>query len=249
MKLSVVIPVYNEAAGIGPTLSALLNQSDTDFDVVFCDNNSTDGTGDLIREFAATHALDWVVVEESRKGTGAAADTACRAAIARGATHLARTDADCVPAPNWVEAIKSLFDRGFEFISGWSEARRDDPPISQARVRQLAAATELAVLFGKVRPSNRGHEFKGPYQMTSGNNMAISSALYEQVGGFTRTAIEEVHEDRELINAVRRVTNRYVFSRRVLVYASARRVQAWGLVATLEWYRRHRRPAGTVDVR
>ena len=127
MKLSVVIPVYNEAAGIGPTLNALLNQSDRDFDVVFCDNNSTDGTGELIREFAAARALCWVVVEEARKGTGAAADTACRAAIARGATHLARTDADCIPAPNWVEAIKSLFDRGFEFISGWSEARTDDP--------------------------------------------------------------------------------------------------------------------------
>jgi len=241
--------MYNEAKGIYPTLRGLQLQDDQDFTVVFCDNGSSDATVATVQAFIDANGLPWTVVTESRKGTGAAADTACRAAIAAGATHLARTDADCIPATDWVSAIRSLFERGFEFISGWTLARTDDLPISSARARQLSVATEVAILFGKIRPSNRGSQFKGPYRMTSGNNLAIAATLYEEIGGFARTSIEEAHEDRLMINAVRRVTDRYVFSRRVLVHASARRAQAWGLVATLEWYRSHRHPAGSVDVR
>ncbi|HPU04202.1 MAG TPA: glycosyltransferase, partial [Rhodoglobus sp.] len=41
------MPVYNEAAGIAPTLEALAAQSDSDFDVVFVDNGSTDASADV----------------------------------------------------------------------------------------------------------------------------------------------------------------------------------------------------------
>jgi len=42
VKLFVVVPVYNEAVGIRPTLEALEAQTDSDFDVIFVDNGSTD---------------------------------------------------------------------------------------------------------------------------------------------------------------------------------------------------------------
>ncbi|HQG69899.1 MAG TPA: glycosyltransferase family A protein, partial [Rhodoglobus sp.] len=100
--LAVVVPVYNEAAGIAPTLEALAAQRDSDFDVVFVDNGSTDASADVIREFAASRALTrWRVIAEAQKGTGAAADTGMRAAIAGGAEYLARTDADCLPREDW----------------------------------------------------------------------------------------------------------------------------------------------------
>ena len=42
---------------------------------------------------------------EPRKGTGAAADTGVRHAIAHGATHVLRTDADTLPVPGWTAAV------------------------------------------------------------------------------------------------------------------------------------------------
>ena len=68
-------------------------------------------------------------------------------------------------------------------------------------------------------------------------------------GGFPRTAIEDVHEDRALVNAVRRLTRRYGAHREVVVLASARRAHAWGLVRTLGWYADHRYRPDVVDIR
>ena len=47
--LAVVVPVFDEAAGIRPTLLALAAQRDDDFDVVFVDNGSRDGSADVMR--------------------------------------------------------------------------------------------------------------------------------------------------------------------------------------------------------
>ena len=246
MKLWVVVPAYNEAPGITATLRALAAQVDRDFTLVVVDNNSTDGTADVVRAFGQ---LDAHVITEARKGTGAAADTGMRYAIACGATHLARTDADCLPEPDWTARVRAAFADGLELIAGWLLPRTDDVPMPWWRRWLLIGAVELGAGFGKLRPGNRGPEYLGPYVMAAGCNMAISAELYQRAGGFPRTAIEELHEDRALVNAVRRLTRGYGLRRDVKVRGSTRRVHAWGLRRTLAWYADHRYRPSVVDIR
>ncbi|MBW0121323.1 glycosyltransferase family 2 protein, partial [Pseudonocardia sp. KRD-176] len=78
---------------------------------------------------------------------------------------------------------------------------------------------------------------------------AITAELYERAGGFPRTRIQDVHEDRALVNAVRPLTARYGARRDVVVRGSSRRVRAWGLVRTLGWYADHRYRPEHVDIR
>jgi hypothetical protein len=85
--------------------------------------------------------------------------------------------------------------------------------------------------------------------MTPGCNMAITAGLYQRAGGFPRTAIEDLHEDRALVNAVRRLTRAYGLRRDVKVRGSTRRVRAWGLRRTLAWYADHRYRPSIVDIR
>ena len=68
-------------------------------------------------------------------------------------------------------------------------------------------------------------------------------------GGFPRTAIEDLHEDRALVNAVRLLTDRYARRRDVVVYGSSRRVREWGLKNTLLWYKDHAYKPEHVDIR
>jgi len=254
-RLAVVVPVYDEAAGIGPTLDALAAQQDADFDVVFVDNGSTDGSAEIIRSFAAARGITrWRVIDEPQKGTGAAADTGMHAAIAAGATLLARTDADCLPRADWTASIRRALTprteggRGLRLVGGELVPRRDEGVGWPTRVL-LCGAVHLAEAFGRVRRGNRDPEYLGPYMMAAGCNVGITAELYLAAGGFPRTKIEDLHEDRALVNAVRRITPDYARRSDVVVFGSSRRVRAWGLKNTLLWYKDHAYRPEHVDIR
>lgn len=244
MDLWVVIPAYNEERSIAATLAALAAQRDPAFTLVVVDNASTDDTAEIARTFTGTH-----VIREDHKGTGAAADTGMRYAIEHGATHLARTDADCLPDPDWIAGIRRGFADGLRLIGGRLRPRTDEFPLRWWEKRLLPSVVELAALFGRLRPGNRDPDYHGPYVMCPGCNLAITSELYEASGGFPRTAIEEMHEDRALVNRVRRLTGDYGRRNDVLVLGSVRRLRAYGLRDTLAWYADHRVRPDVVDIR
>jgi glycosyltransferase involved in cell wall biosynthesis len=250
MDLWVVVPAYNEERSIGATLRRLSEQADADFTLVVVDNASTDRTAEVVREFADEHPkLDLRIVREAQKGTGAAADTGMRHAISAGATHLARTDADCLPERDWVGAVKRAFDEGLEMVSGPLRPRTDEFALRLWERRLLPAVVELAATFGRFRPGNQDPMYLGPYVMMPGCNVAITAELYERAGGFPRTCIEDVHEDRALVNRVRYLTASYGLRKDVVVYGSVRRLRAFGLVRTLGWYADHRYKPDLVDIR
>ncbi len=248
--LWVVVPAYNEERGIRSTLAALAAQADADFTLVVVDNSSTDRTVEVVREFAGTHPrLDLHLIGEVQKGTGAASDTGMRYAIAHGATHLARTDADCLPDPDWTAAIRRGFAGGVELIGGRLLPRTDEVCLHFWERWLLPTVVEQAAAFGKLRPGNRDPAYLGGYLMCPGCNLAITTELYVRSGGFPRTAIEHVHEDRALVNRVRRVSTAYARRPDVRVRGSVRRLRAYGLVSTLKWYADHRYTPDVVDIR
>lgn len=249
-NLWVVVPLRNEAAGITATLAALAAQRDHNFTLVLVDNGSTDGSADVIRQALSTGTiLHWHVIREPQKGTGAAADTGFRFAIESGATHVGRTDADCLPDPNWITAIRAGFASGAELIAGEIGPRRDEGPLRFGEAPLLRFVVGVAALFGRLRPGNRDKRYLTGYMMAPGNNLAITADLYLRCGGFPRTAIEETHEDRALVNAARLITPNIAHRNDMIVLNSLRRLRRWGLRRTLLWYWDHRWLPEEVDIR
>ncbi len=253
--LAVVVPMLDEEHGITPTLEALAAQHDADFDLVFVDNGSRDATVAVVETFASQRGLTrWRVIHEPQKGTGAAADTGMRAAIADGAELLARTDADCLPRADWTASVRRALTPkaggglGLRLVGGELVPRRDEGLGWPTRAA-LRAAVHVAEAFGRVRSGNRSPEYLGPYMMAAGCNVGITAELYLAAGGFPRTRIEDLHEDRALVNAVRRITRDYARRSDVVVRGSSRRVQAWGLKNTLLWYKDHAYRPEHVDIR
>jgi glycosyltransferase involved in cell wall biosynthesis len=247
VRLAVVVPAFDEERALPATLAALDAQVDRDFALVVVDNASTDATAEIARAFAADRP--WVtVISEAQRGTGAAADAGVRHAIAAGAALVARTDADCLPAPDWTARVRAAFAEGLELVAGRLLPRLDEGlPAWQRGV--LVGAVAVAATFGRYRPGNRVEGARGPYLMAPGCNMAITADLYLRAGGFPRTRIQDLHEDRALVNAVRPLTAAYGYRRDVVVRGSSRRVQAWGLRRTLGWYADHRYRPEHVDIR
>ena len=173
--LWVIVPAYDEAARIGATLDALAAQTDTGFTLLVVDNGSSDGTASIARAAGAR------VLVEKEKGVGCAVDTGFRYAIAHGATLLARTDADCLPRPEWLAAARASFAGGAQMVCGRITARRDEHgPAGRAL---FAVLVGIAAAFGRLRPAHRSAGYLAPYRMHAGNNMAITAAAYQACGG------------------------------------------------------------------
>lgn len=248
-KLCVAMPVLNEEKLVRQSLQALAAQLHPDFTLVVVDNGSTDASRAIVAEFAGRHpGMDIRLITEPQKGTGAAADTGMRFGALNGARWLARTDADCLPAPDWTLRIMEAFDDGLEMIAGQLNPRLDEG-LGRGQRWLMLGAVEVAAFFGRLRPGNKGEGYLGPYQMLPGCNMAITADLYLRSGGFPRTSIEDLHEDRALSNRVRKLTRAYALRRNMVVFGSSRRVKAWGLPNTLAWYADHRYRPEHVDIR
>ena len=236
--LWVIVPAYDEADRIGATLAALAAQTDTDFTLLVVDNGSSDGTAGIARAAGAR------VLVEPEKGVGCAVDTGFRYAIAHGATLLARTDADCLPRPEWLAAARASFAAGAEMVCGRITARRDEHgPAGRAL---FALLVRIAATFGRLRPAHRSAGYLAPYRMHAGNNMAITARLYEACGGMPRRPSPT---DRTFLNRVRRTTASIVCNRAMVVENSTRRLRAYGVVGTAKWYLDRGSGALTADPR
>jgi glycosyltransferase involved in cell wall biosynthesis len=249
-QLWVVIPAHNEEKWIASTLASLARQRETAFTVLVVDNASTDATAEVVRRFGLDQpAMDIRVIVETEKGTGAACDTGIRHAIANGATHLARTDADCLAHPGWTAAVNRAFADGLQLVGGRIKARTDDLRVTLRERMTLASLVRVGVTLARLRPTMRGPEFLGPYVLCVGGNSAITAELYLRCGGYPRSSIEEDHEDRTLMNRVRRVSRAYGRRRDMIVYCSLRRTKAWGMRNSMSWYADHGYRGEIVDVR
>jgi glycosyltransferase involved in cell wall biosynthesis len=103
--VSVIIPVYNDADRLQRCLRALEAQTypSDRYEVIVVDNASDESIEPLVAQFPQAKAEF-----ESQRGSYAARNRGVK--MARGDV-LAFTDADCVPAPTWMEAGVSRLDK------------------------------------------------------------------------------------------------------------------------------------------
>jgi glycosyltransferase involved in cell wall biosynthesis len=101
-SVSIIIPSFNGASRIGNCLDALLKQaSGQDVEILVVNDGSTDNTGDVVERYSGVRCI-------TQANAGPAAARNRGAAEARGAIILF-TDDDCVPMPDWVDAMLQPF--------------------------------------------------------------------------------------------------------------------------------------------
>ncbi|HEY5153024.1 MAG TPA: glycosyltransferase family A protein [Candidatus Saccharimonadales bacterium] len=111
MKISIVIPVYNEATQLGACLSAIAAQTAVPYEVIVVDNNSTDASAVVAGSF------DFVtVLREAKQGVLHARTRGFDAA--RG-DIIARIDADSLLPADWLSKVRAAFaDPSVDSVSG-----------------------------------------------------------------------------------------------------------------------------------
>ena len=124
--ISVVVPLLNEEHSLealySEIASALQSRSD-DFEVVFVDDGSTDGSMSVLSRLHDEMAN--VVVIHLRRNFGKAAALQAGFLEARG-EFVVTIDADLQDDPSEIPKMLAKLDEGFDLVSGW-KTRRNDP--------------------------------------------------------------------------------------------------------------------------
>jgi dolichol-phosphate mannosyltransferase len=156
----VMIPTYNERENIGPLIETILALP-YEIEIVVVDDDSPDGTGEIVDHMASLHSALHVIHRVGEKGRGSAGIAGFRYAIAHGADFIMEMDADFSHDPRYIpdflrEAPHYDVVIGSRYIPGGGAIGSPWPLRLQSRLANLAVRLILGL---KVHDASGG--FKG----------------------------------------------------------------------------------------
>jgi len=125
VKLSVVIPIYNEEENIRPLyeeLSEVLQSLDHTSEIVFIDDGSSDRSLELLTTIQQQD--ERVVVVSFRRNFGQTAAMAAGFDYATGDV-IVTMDGDMQNDPHDIPALLAKMEEGYDLVSGWRFNRQD----------------------------------------------------------------------------------------------------------------------------
>ncbi|HEY7680642.1 MAG TPA: glycosyltransferase family 2 protein [Terriglobia bacterium] len=123
---SIVIPIHNEEESLVPLFAKIvetLEAQECDFEIVFVDDASTDGSPALLEQIASLDSR--VVVVQLRRNFGQTAALAAGFDYARGEIVISM-DGDFQHDPADLPLLLEKIYEGYDIVSGWRKARVDN---------------------------------------------------------------------------------------------------------------------------
>ncbi len=235
-RVSVVVPVRNEAQGIIQTLHALRYQLTLSgkrldpalYEVLVLTNNCTDNSYEQVRWYKRQHPSFALCVaditlppDEAHIGTvrRLLMDEACRRLQESGHPQgiIASTDGDTLVDPYWISQILREIDAGNDAVGGRILTSPDPGParlphLRDALYRHLLAQAESVVDPCPHDPWPRHHQHFGA-------SLAVTCQAYLDAG---RLPVVRYLEDDAFVRALERIDARVRKSPAVRVYTSGR---------------------------
>ncbi|RIK31426.1 MAG: glycosyltransferase [Anaerolineae bacterium] len=127
MRISLVIPVYNEEASLAPLHEAIhraLDPLGKSWEVIFVDDGSSDGSLNTLKTLAEKDPqyVRWIAF---RRNFGQTAAISAGIDYAQGET-IVLMDADLQNDPADIPRLLAKLDEGYDLVSGWRKDRKDN---------------------------------------------------------------------------------------------------------------------------
>ncbi|MFB2583674.1 glycosyltransferase [Herbiconiux liukaitaii] len=183
--VSIVIPAYNEEAGIRHCLVAAIEQTVPAHEIIVVDNKSTDGTAAAVEamQVAFPESNIRLIHQNEEQGITPTRNAGFDAATG---TVIGRIDADTALSANWVEQVQRAFASG-EFVAASGSVEYYDMPM-----RSFGHHADDTVRKIQVK-------LAGKYVFLFGTNMAITNEAWKAVRGDVCADREDLmHEDLDL---------------------------------------------------
>jgi glycosyltransferase involved in cell wall biosynthesis len=111
VKTAVIIPTYNERENIAELIALLLALPES-LHIIVVDDNSPDGTGELVAALAANEPRVQVLRREGKLGLGTAYIAGFKLGLRGDYSHIMTMDADFSHHPQYIPAMVALIRSG-----------------------------------------------------------------------------------------------------------------------------------------
>jgi glycosyltransferase involved in cell wall biosynthesis len=200
MKVSVVVPAYNEEKYIAKCLQSLLEQNEKADEIIVVDNNSKDKTGEIAKSYGVR------VIEEKTQGITYARTLGFNSAKFE---IIARVDADTTVPKDWISRIKNNFEDKNTDVAFGPFYYLHLPKIIQISHFPSIAYAKFLKLFLKNN-------------IIYGANMAIRASVWNKVKADLCVDDKDVHDDFDLAIHLWKYTE-IKFDEKLVVSTSPRR--------------------------
>ncbi len=209
MQISVIVPAFNEEKLLGASLAgiqaaaAAFTRLGWEFELVVCDNNSTDRTADIARAAGAKVVFEPVNQIARARNAGAAAATG---------DWLIFVDADSHPSAELFADVAEQISSG-KCLAGGATVRFDEQKFS------------LGIVTGLWNWTSRLMKWM------AGAFIFVEAAAFRQMGGFSNElfASEEIDLSQRLKKLARGTGRGLVILHRHPIKTSARKVRLYTL--------------------
>lgn len=202
MKISIVVPAYNEEEYLEACLISLKNQIEKPYEIIVVNNNSSDRTVEIAKKF------DVKIIKETKQGRTPARNAGFNKA--RG-DIIARTDADTRVPPNWTKRIRQAFEKDPKLLGLSGSAYFDKlPTFLQFHTWMITGSSKFIKLTMK-------------HDGMMGFNLALRKKTWELVRDEVCLDDSKVHEDADLAIHIAR-HGKVFFDRSIVVQTAPRQL-------------------------
>lgn len=207
VQISIIVPAFNEEKLLGASLAEIQSAAGAfaargwAFELIVCDNNSTDRTAEIARAAGARVVFEPVNQIARARNTGAAA---------AGGDWLIFVDADSHPGAELFTDVAEQIVSG-QCLAGGSTLRLDDcPPVAAVIARFWNYASRAG-------------------RWLAGSFIFVEAAAFRQLGGFSQElfAGEELELSQRLKRLARQTGRRMVILHRHPLLTSARKMRLY----------------------
>jgi len=197
-KVSVIIPVRNEAATIVKCLEGLWEQDYQEMEIIITDDFSEDYTLELVHRFARQNSgFPLVIVDgkSSQPGETGKKRAIERAIVKASGAWIITTDADTHRDAQW---ISSMMKRSMEFNGQMLLG-----PVAFCNERTFLQKLQTLEFLGLMGVTAGSSQLGYPV-MCNGANLAYRKEAFLSVGGFTGNTQHFSGDDQFLLAAIRK---------------------------------------------
>jgi glycosyltransferase involved in cell wall biosynthesis len=216
MKISFVIPAYNEEAFLGKCLDSITREArgkEDIIEIIVVNNASTDGTREVAAKFPTVK-----IVDEKKKGIVFARHAGFEASSGE---LIANVDADTMLTPGWIDTTLAEFKKNDKLVAlSGPFIYYDLPLISRFCVRIFYYITYATYILNRFI-------FRVGSVVQGGNFIVRRSAL-KTIGGYD-TSISFYGEDTDIARRMSK-TGDVKFTFKLPIFSSGRRLAKEGMV-------------------